>query len=260
MKVSEEFVIEESSETVWQFFEQLDRVARCVPGVEDVTIVDADNSRVRVTQALGPMTATFDVKMRITARDPGRSMEFTAVGRSVRGAAGNVRATHVVRLEDQDGGSTRVFLDGDVALGGMLGSVGQKVVAKQASVVTQSFAQALHEQLTGGVEADAAESSATAPSAPDDPAPEPSLTAGTGPDAAGAGQSGASGASSASDASRGPGDPGLGAAAYDHGHPAAAGTAESRGLSSIAIAGALVLAILLLAIRWLRSRAALTLR
>jgi hypothetical protein len=46
----------------------------------------------------------------------------------------------------------------------------------------------------------------------------------------------------------------------DHGHPAAAGTAESRGLSSIAIAGALVLAILLLAIRWLRSRAALTLR
>ena len=121
-----------------------------------------------------------------------------------------------------------MHLEGDVALGGMLGSVGQKVVAKQAAVVTQSFAEALQEQLTGGVEADAAESSA--PSASD-----------------------------ASDAPRGPGDPGL-AAAYDHGHPPAAGTAESRGLPSTAIAGGLVLAVLLLAIRWLRSRAALTLR
>jgi uncharacterized protein len=150
MKVAEEFVIAEPPQTLWEFFEQLDRVARCVPGVEDVTVVDADNSQVRITQALGPMTATFDVKMRVTARDPGKSMEFTAVGRSVRGAAGNVRATHLVRLSDEGEGSTRVHLEGDVALGGMLGSVGQKVVAKQAAVVTQTFAKALQDELSGG--------------------------------------------------------------------------------------------------------------
>jgi hypothetical protein len=164
MKVAEEFVVAESSETLWEFFEQLDRVARCVPGVEDVTVLDADNSQLRITQALGPMTATFDVKMRVTARDPGKSMEFTAVGRSVRGAAGNVRATHVVRLSDEGSGSTRVLLEGDVALGGMLGSVGQKVVAKQAAVVTQSFAKALQDELSGG-------SSQGAPESPAPPEP-----------------------------------------------------------------------------------------
>ena len=153
MKVREEFVIAESPATLWEFFEQVDRVARCVPGVDEVAVVDADNSRLRVTQALGPMNATFDIKMRITARDPGRSMEFTAVGRSVRGAAGNVRATHVVRLDEADDGATRVVLEGDLALGGMLGSVGQKVVAKQAAAVTQSFAQALEQELSGGGEA-----------------------------------------------------------------------------------------------------------
>jgi carbon monoxide dehydrogenase subunit G len=167
MKVSEEFVIDERSETVWEFFEQFDQVARCVPGVEEITIVDPDNSQVRVTQALGPMTATFDVKMRVIARDPGRSMEFTAVGRSVRGAAGNVRATHVVRLEEYEEGSTRVSLEGDLALGGMLGSVGQKVVAKQASAVTQSFAQALAQELSGGAApAPAPEPEAQAPPEP----------------------------------------------------------------------------------------------
>ncbi|MBV8943669.1 MAG: SRPBCC family protein, partial [Solirubrobacterales bacterium] len=141
MKVQEQFVVAEPASTVWEFFEQVDRVARCVPGVEDVTVVDDQNSRVRVTQAVGPMSATFDMKMRITARERGRSMEFTGVGRSVRGAAGNVRSTNRVQLEEAENGSTRVLLESDVALGGMLGSVGQKVVAKQASVVTKAFAE-----------------------------------------------------------------------------------------------------------------------
>jgi carbon monoxide dehydrogenase subunit G len=150
VKVQEEFVVAEPASTVWKFFAQVDRVARCVPGVEDVTVVDDENSRVRVTQAVGPMTATFDMKMRITGREPGRSMEFTGIGRSVRGAAGNVRSTNRVQLEEAENGSTRVLLESDVALGGMLGSVGQKVVAKQASVVTKSFAQALEHELSGG--------------------------------------------------------------------------------------------------------------
>ena len=156
MKMREEFVVAEPPATLWEFFEQVDRVARCVPGVEEVTVVDADNSRVRVTQAVGPMSATFDLKMRITDRDPGRSMEFTAIGRSVRGAAGNVRSTNTVQLEAADGGGTRVTLDGDVALGGMLGSVGQKVVAKQAGKVTRSFAEALERELSGNGAAEAA--------------------------------------------------------------------------------------------------------
>ena len=168
MKMREEFVVQEPPATLWEFFEQVDRVARCVPGVEEVTVVDADNSRVRVTQAVGPMSATFDLKMRITDRDPGRSMEFTAIGRSVRGAAGNVRSTTTVALEEAEGGGTRVTLDGDVALGGMLGSVGQKVVAKQAGKVTRSFAEALERELSGNGAAEAE----PAPQAAEPPVPE----------------------------------------------------------------------------------------
>jgi uncharacterized protein len=219
MKVKEEFVIAESPQTLWDFFEQLDEVARCVPGVEEVTVVDADNSRVRLTQSLGPMTATFDVKMRITARDPGRSMQFTAVGRSVKGAAGNVRATHTVRLEDEHEGSTRVSLEGDLALGGMLGSVGQKVVAKQASIVTQSFAQALQHRLSGG-------SIGAPPGAARIPEPGPIAV----------------------------GEPGRadGRAGRCLPLPAPGG---SRNVVSVAIAGGVLLAGLLVTIRWLRSRA-----
>jgi uncharacterized protein len=186
MNVTEDFVVQEPRERLWQFFEQIDRVARCLPGVEDVEVIDPDNSRLRVTQALGPMTATFDLKMRITDRDPGRGMQFTAVGRTVRGAAGNIRAANIVRLEELPGGdATRVVLDADVALGGMIGSVGQKVVARQAGKVTKSFAERLERELRGE-------------SAPDG-APAPTLAAAQG-DPAATGDAGPSSATTASPA------------------------------------------------------------
>jgi len=151
MKVQEEFIVQESPQRLWEFFEQIDRVARCLPGVEDVEIIDSDNSRLRVTQALGPMSATFDMKMRITDREPNKAMGFTAIGRSVRGAAGNIRTANTVRLEELPGGdATRVVLEADVALGGMIGSVGQKVVARQAGKVTKSFAKTLEREIRGG--------------------------------------------------------------------------------------------------------------
>jgi len=147
VKVTESFVIEEEPEKLWEFFEQVDEVARCVPGVDEVEQIDEDNSKVRVTQAVGPMTATFDLKMRITEREPQELMQFTAIGRAVRGASGNVRSTNTVRLEPLEDGKTRVDLEADLAMGGMLGSVGQKVIAKQASKVTRSFADALQQRL-----------------------------------------------------------------------------------------------------------------
>jgi hypothetical protein len=92
-------------------------------------------------------------------------LEFVAIGRSVSGAAGNVRATNVVHLEEAADGGTRVLLEGDVALGGMLGSVGQKVVAKQAGKITRSFAEALEREISGGGE-------------PEPATPSPAVTAG----------------------------------------------------------------------------------
>ncbi|HEY2440094.1 MAG TPA: SRPBCC domain-containing protein [Solirubrobacteraceae bacterium] len=173
MKVQEEFVVQESPQRLWEFFEQIDRVARCLPGVEDVEVIDTDNSRLRVTQALGPMSATFDMKMRITDRDPGRLMQFTAIGRSVRGAAGNIRTANEVRLEELPDGATRVVLDADVALGGMIGSVGQKVVAKQAGKVTKRFAETLQREIRGEAPPRVVAPGAPGSAAPARPTPVP---------------------------------------------------------------------------------------
>jgi uncharacterized protein len=148
MKVEQSFVIAQPPERVWGFFEDVPGVARCVPGVESVEVVDADESNIRVRQSLGPMSATFDLRMRVTERVPLDRMQFTAIGKAVKGAAGHLRSVNTVTLAPE-GEGTKVNLESDVALGGMLGSVGQKVISKQASGVTQDFASALERALNG---------------------------------------------------------------------------------------------------------------
>ena len=149
MKLREEFRVAQPVATVWEFFERPEAVAGCVPGVEALTVVSPDEIDVRLTQSVGPMTATFAAKVAITERVPEKLIAFTATGKTVRGAMGNVRAGVSVELEPV-GDATVVIVEGEVALAGALGSVGQKVVAKQAGKVTAQFARNLEATLGGG--------------------------------------------------------------------------------------------------------------
>jgi uncharacterized protein len=157
VKLHEEFEVAQQVAEVWAFLDRPEAVAACMPGVEQLSVLTPDDIDVRISQSIGPMSATFAASVRITDREHERRMAFTAVGKSVRGAAGNVRAEVVVGLRPGATG-TVVDVEGDVALAGALGSVGQKVVAKQAGKVTAQFARNLEAAL-GGDAASAADSS-----------------------------------------------------------------------------------------------------
>ena len=148
MKLHEEFLVAEQVGTVWRFFEQPELLAGCMPGVEHLEVVDSDNVRVRVMQGIGPLTATFDARVTVVERVPEKVIRFRAAGRSIRGAVGNVRTENTVVLRELPDG-TSVSIDGDMVLAGALGSVGQKVIAKQASRVTAEFAANLQRALRG---------------------------------------------------------------------------------------------------------------
>jgi carbon monoxide dehydrogenase subunit G len=148
MRMQQEFTVAEPVSAVWKFFDQPEAVAGCMPGVEQVTVLDADNVRVRVTQSLGPMTATFEAKVTVLERVTEELIRFRATGKSVRGAIGNLRTENTVRLRAAAGG-TSVLVDGDLVLAGALGSVGQKVVSRQAAKVTAEFAANLQRALSG---------------------------------------------------------------------------------------------------------------
>jgi carbon monoxide dehydrogenase subunit G len=176
MKYKQEFRVTENVAKVWEFFEQFERVAQCVPGVQKAEVIDSDNVIVTLAQRLGPMTATFDAKVQITERIVREKIEFSSTGKAVRGAIGNFRSTNTVLLT-ADGEHTHVTVTGDVALGGALGSVGEKVIAKQAEKVTTEFSRNLELALSGKAAPASGESGA--PQVAADPAPR---AAAPGPD------------------------------------------------------------------------------
>lgn len=158
MKFKQEFTVSEPIQTVWDFFQKTTEVATCMPGIDNIQVIDPDQLSVRMTQKVGPISASFDTTVRITERIAPTVIQFTLIGKAVRGAVGNFRATNTVMLHEQ-GGSTYVTVEGEAALAGALGSVGQRIIGKQAEKLTAAFAANLVSALSGEAPIEAAAAS-----------------------------------------------------------------------------------------------------
>ena len=149
MKIEQEFTVPAAPETVWRFFDDVPRVVRCVPGVQDVEVLGPGRYRVVVTQKVGFISATFEMKTQLDAREEPRFMAFSSVGKTIHGAVGHLRSKDRVELLCEPDGGSRIRLTSEVALGGMLGAVGDKVMASKSRELAQQFAEALRQQIDG---------------------------------------------------------------------------------------------------------------
>ncbi len=178
MKRTQQLVLAEPPAAGWAFFEDPRRVAACIPGMEEIETLGPDQYRARISQKVGPISATFSAKVTLAEKVAPELMRLVSTGQALRGAAGSFRSEATLRLLP-DGGGTRILVAGEVALAGMLGSIGQGVVARQANAVTEAFArnlaQALAPPAAGAAVAAAPAAGAGAPAtSPPAPAPVPS--------------------------------------------------------------------------------------
>ncbi len=172
MKFEETFTIDHPVADAWAFFEDANRLARCVPGVESVDPGEEGRSRLRMTQKVGYMSATFDLRMHVSESKPNELLEITSIGKTVRGAAGEMRSVNRVELTDE-GDRTTVRLASDVAVGGMLGSVGNKAMEAKAREVAAEFAANVNREVDAFSDSGQDAPGASAPPASPSPPPAP---------------------------------------------------------------------------------------
>lgn len=139
-------LLDSPPDTVWQLLDDPEAVSRCIPGLDGFQIVDDDTFSAQITQTVGPVTAIFAMKVSVVEREPGKAIRFKALGRTTKGAVSHLRANGSVQLAEETGG-TRVTLGADAALGGILGTVGEKVLVKQGEKITAQFGSALQREL-----------------------------------------------------------------------------------------------------------------
>lgn len=156
MQIKESFTVGAPPETVSRFFDDIERVARCVPGVQSVEVLKADRYKVVATQKVGFISATFEMTTQIDARETGKFLSLSSVGKSVKGAVGSLRSHDRVEFEGTPEGGTSITLTSELMVGGMLGALGHKAIASKSKELTEKFAQALQAEIDSATQGDRA--------------------------------------------------------------------------------------------------------
>lgn len=152
MKMSGEEIIAASRETVWKALNDPQVLKASIPGCEQITKHSDTKMEARVTVKVGPVKAGFTGTVNLSDLNPPNSYRISGEG---KGIAGLANGGADVRLEDADGGGTRLSYDVDAQVGGKLAMLGSRLIDSTArSLATQFFDK--FAKIVGSMKAEAA--------------------------------------------------------------------------------------------------------
>jgi carbon monoxide dehydrogenase subunit G len=143
-------------------------LVRTIPGCERLEQVGTDAYRMTVTAGVASIRGTFSGDVRLTDQRVPHSFVLRASG---SGAPGTVAADVAVTLADAGDGCTLLSYDAEAVVGGVVGGVGQRVLAGVARKTAAEFFAAVDDVLTGAAPAPT-EPLATPTGAAPGPSPE----------------------------------------------------------------------------------------
>ncbi|MGH3328382.1 MAG: SRPBCC family protein [Streptomycetales bacterium] len=121
---------------VWEALQDPAVLVRTIPGCLQLETVGPDEYRMTVTAGVASIKGTYLGDVKLTEQHPPGSFVLRARG---AGSPGTVDANVRVTLEDLDGRRTRLDYHADAVVGGMIGGVGQRVLAGVAKRTAGEF-------------------------------------------------------------------------------------------------------------------------
>jgi uncharacterized protein len=146
MKVTGSFTLDVPRQQVWDALQDPAVLARTLPGCESLEVTGPDAFAATVTAGIANVRGSYQGTVRLSDKVDPSSYRLLAEG---AGAPGTIRADAQVRLED-GGGCTTVHYDADAVIGGMIGGVGQRVLAGVARKSAEEFFGAVERELVHG--------------------------------------------------------------------------------------------------------------
>lgn len=140
MEVVNEFKLDATIEESWDFLQQIERVAPCMPGAELLDKIDDHTWSGRVHTSFGPVALVFSGTMTVTQRDAAdHRIVFEASGREQRGK-GVAKAAVISTLAEHEDGGTKVSIVSDVQLSGAIAQLSRGLLPEVSRKLTHEFA------------------------------------------------------------------------------------------------------------------------
>jgi carbon monoxide dehydrogenase subunit G len=145
MLIENEFEVAAPLEAVWKHMQDIPRIAPCLPGAE-LTDVNGDEYKGRVTTKMGPVKLQFAGTAKIVERD--ESAKRIVMDASGSEEKGKGQATMKVTSTMASAGSgTRVKVAQDLQLSGAAAQFGRGMVQDVTSVLMKSFAKCIADDI-----------------------------------------------------------------------------------------------------------------
>ena len=147
MKISKTFEVAQPRQRVWDLFQDVPRVAMCIPGTRLTDDSEDGKFKGRVDVKLGPIAAAFEGEATHEPDVDHWSGKIAGTGQD-RSAGSRARfSTHYV-LTSIDGG-TRVSVESDISLAGAVAQFGRTGLVEQVTThILHQFATNLEAELS----------------------------------------------------------------------------------------------------------------
>jgi uncharacterized protein len=143
MKIEGSADIQAPRDRVWAAFLDPGILAQALPGCEKLEAVGPNEYRATMKVGVAAIKGTFEGKVRLSDLEPPNRYRMAVEG---SGAPGFVRGDAGMELSDVDGG-TRVSYDADVQVGGLIASVGQRMLGGVTKMMLDQFFSRMTELL-----------------------------------------------------------------------------------------------------------------
>ena len=145
MTMTGEVNLPANREAVWAALNDPEVLKSCIPGCQELTKVSDTEFEAVAKVAVGPVKASFKGKISLQDLDPPNA--YTIRGEGQGGVAGFAKGGANVRLEEADGGGTKLTYDVDAQVGGKIAQLGGRLIngvaKKYADEFFANFAKAL---------------------------------------------------------------------------------------------------------------------
>ena len=139
MLITDEFEVDHPIDKVWEFFDDIPGVAKCLPGTELNEEIGPDHYAGGVEIGLGPVKLSFDGNAKILERNnDAKTIKIDAAGAEKKGR-GNAQMMVDAALTEVPGG-TKVGVTMDLNLSGAAAQYGRGLVSDVTAVLLKDFA------------------------------------------------------------------------------------------------------------------------